>query len=117
MIMQAADIPYEGEQISSLMAVVLTIDWFMDRCRTSINVLGDSVVAAVVDKKIYGLDPAVASESDATAGAGPLRDTVELERFTKQTSSQKPLDESCESQSESRAGETLVNGLPLSVKP
>jgi len=84
MIMQAADIPYEGEKISSLMAVVLTIDWFMDRCRTSINVLGDSVVAALVDAKIYGLDPAVASD-DADIGDGPLRDTVELQRYTKQS--------------------------------
>jgi hypothetical protein len=81
---QAADIPYEGEKISSLMAVVLTIDWFMDRCRTSINVLGDSVVAALVDAKIYGLDPAVASD-DADIGDGPLRDTVELQRYTKQS--------------------------------
>jgi hypothetical protein len=66
------------------MAVVLTIDWFMDRCRTSINVLGDSVVAALVDAKIYGLDPAVASD-DADIGDGPLRDTVELQRYTKQS--------------------------------
>ena len=43
MIMQAADVPSTSERVQSLMAVVLAIDWFMDRCRTCINVYGDSV--------------------------------------------------------------------------
>ncbi|UCH79521.1 MAG: cation:dicarboxylase symporter family transporter, partial [Candidatus Coatesbacteria bacterium] len=28
----------------------LAIDWFLDRCRTTVNVWGDSVGAAVVDR-------------------------------------------------------------------
>jgi Na+/H+-dicarboxylate symporter len=117
MIMQAADIPYEGEEISSLMAVVLTMDWFMDRCRTSINVLGDSVVAAMVDTKIYGLDPAVAPGSTAVgAQDGPLRDTVDLDRFAQQnaagSTSKEPLNQSRGMRSDELARETLVNGLP-----
>jgi Na+/H+-dicarboxylate symporter len=111
MIMQAADIPYEGEEISSLMAVVLTMDWFMDRCRTTINILGDSVVAAIVDTKIYGLDPAVVPDSAAAQG-GPLRDTVDLDRFAQRSAAsstsaaKQPLD-----QSEVRSDDR-VNGLP-----
>merc|ERR1712118_349136 len=54
MIMQAADIQYDPLQTATLMSVVLTLDWFMDRCRTSINVVGDSTVAAIVDSKVYG---------------------------------------------------------------
>lgn len=120
MIMQAAGIPYEGEEISSLMAVVLTLDWFMDRCRTSINVLGDSVVAALVDAKIYGLDPALETVCDGATGErdGPLRDTVELERFTKQNAASnagagtQPLYQSGGARSDDLARETLVNSLP-----
>jgi len=29
--------------------MLLSIDWFLDRCRTATNVWGDSVGAAVVD--------------------------------------------------------------------
>ena len=31
-------------------ALILTIDWFLDRCRTVVNVMGDAVGAAIVDK-------------------------------------------------------------------
>ncbi|PIK40562.1 putative excitatory amino acid transporter, partial [Apostichopus japonicus] len=31
-------------------SLLLTVDWFLDRCRTSINVLGDSYGAAIVQK-------------------------------------------------------------------
>ena len=99
------------------MAVVLTMDWFMDRCRTSINVLGDSVVAAMVETKIYGLDPAVAPGSTAVgAQDGPLRDTVDLDRFAQQnaagSTSKEPLNQSRGMRSDELARETLVNGLP-----
>lgn len=30
--------------------LLLTVDWFLDRCRTTVNVFGDSVGAAVVDR-------------------------------------------------------------------
>ena len=30
-------------------AMLLTVDWFLDRCRTTINVLGDVNVSALLD--------------------------------------------------------------------
>ena len=42
--------------------VLLTIDWFLDRCRTTSNVLGDMTVAILLDR---------------TAGAKALEDRVE----------------------------------------
>jgi Na+/H+-dicarboxylate symporter len=32
------------------MASILSIDWFLDRCRTAVNVWGDAVGAAVVER-------------------------------------------------------------------
>ncbi|MBD2663116.1 sodium:dicarboxylate symporter [Richelia sinica FACHB-800] len=32
-------------------AVLITVDWFLDRCRTAINVMGDMTVSAVLDGK------------------------------------------------------------------
>ncbi|MCK4738342.1 MAG: dicarboxylate/amino acid:cation symporter [Deltaproteobacteria bacterium] len=42
-VLNATGLPLEG------VAVLLSIDWFLDRCRTTINVWGDSIGAAVVD--------------------------------------------------------------------
>jgi len=33
-------------------ALLVTIDWFLDRCRTTINVMGDMTVSALLDGKI-----------------------------------------------------------------
>ena len=33
-------------------AILLTIDWFLDRCRTAINVMGDVNVACILDGKV-----------------------------------------------------------------
>jgi Na+/H+-dicarboxylate symporter len=30
--------------------MILSIDWFLDRCRTTVNVLGDTVGAAILDR-------------------------------------------------------------------
>ncbi len=43
MVLQAVGLPLEG------VGMLLAIDWFLDRCRTAINVWGDSVGAAVID--------------------------------------------------------------------
>ena len=43
MVLQAVGLPLEG------IGMLLSIDWFLDRCRTTLNVWGDSVGAAVVD--------------------------------------------------------------------
>jgi DAACS family dicarboxylate/amino acid:cation (Na+ or H+) symporter len=30
--------------------ILLTVDWFLDRCRTTSNVLGDMTVAVLLDR-------------------------------------------------------------------
>ena len=32
--------------------LLLTVDWFLDRCRTAINVMGDMNVSCLLDGKI-----------------------------------------------------------------
>jgi Na+/H+-dicarboxylate symporter len=32
-------------------ALLITVDWFLDRCRTAINVMGDMTVSAIIDGK------------------------------------------------------------------
>ena len=39
-------------------ALLLSVDWFLDRCRTTINVLGDMNVACLLDGKERQVDPA-----------------------------------------------------------
>jgi Na+/H+-dicarboxylate symporter len=41
---------YPPEVITAGLASILTIDWFLDRCRTAVNVWGDMVGVAVVEK-------------------------------------------------------------------
>jgi len=41
-VLEAVGLPLDG------IGLILAIDWFLDRCRTTINVFGDSVGAAVV---------------------------------------------------------------------
>ena len=48
-VLQAVGLPLEG------IGMLLSIDWFLDRIRTSVNVWGDSIGAAVVDR-IEGKD-------------------------------------------------------------
>jgi len=42
-------------------AVLLTVDWFLDRCRTTINVLGDMTVSCLLDGRVRGSDPTSAA--------------------------------------------------------
>ncbi len=37
-------------------AILITVDWFLDRCRTAINVMGDMTVSALVDGKVRKQD-------------------------------------------------------------
>lgn len=32
-------------------ALLVTVDWFLDRCRTAINVMGDMTIIALIDGK------------------------------------------------------------------
>lgn len=43
-VLKAVNLPIEG------ISLILVIDWFLDRCRTTINVWGDSIGAAVIDQ-------------------------------------------------------------------
>ena len=44
MVLQSVGLPLEG------IGMLLAIDWFLDRCRTTVNVWSDSIGAAVIDK-------------------------------------------------------------------
>jgi len=50
MVLHAAGLPVEG------IGIILAIDWFLDRCRTTVNVWGDAVGAAVLER-FAGLAP------------------------------------------------------------
>ncbi|MDX8409081.1 MAG: dicarboxylate/amino acid:cation symporter [Mariprofundales bacterium] len=45
-VLEAVGLPLEG------IGLLLAIDWFLDRCRTTINVLGDAIGAAVVGARL-----------------------------------------------------------------
>ncbi|MDX8377506.1 MAG: dicarboxylate/amino acid:cation symporter [Mariprofundales bacterium] len=45
-VLEAVGLPLEG------IGLILAIDWFLDRCRTTLNVMGDAIGAAVVS--VYG---------------------------------------------------------------
>jgi solute carrier family 1 (neuronal/epithelial high affinity glutamate transporter), member 1 len=46
MVLIAVGAPTEG------IALLLAIDWFLDRCRTTVNVWGDSIGAAIIDRRL-----------------------------------------------------------------
>jgi Na+/H+-dicarboxylate symporter len=56
-VLKAVGLPLEG------IGLILAIDWFVDRFRTAVNVWGDSVGAAVVDRFFPG--------DEGTAGTAP----------------------------------------------
>lgn len=43
-VLKAVDLPVEG------ISLILMVDWFLDRCRTTINVWGDAVGAAAIER-------------------------------------------------------------------
>src|SRR5262249_27465346 len=45
MVFNSVDLPTE------YIALLLTVDWFLDRCRTAINVMGDTNVSCLLDGK------------------------------------------------------------------
>jgi Na+/H+-dicarboxylate symporter len=45
-------------------AILITVDWFLDRCRTAINVMGDMTVSAVIDGKHRQAQDIVAAENE-----------------------------------------------------
>ena len=47
-VLQAVDLPVEG------ISLLLIIDWFLDRCRTVVNVWGDIVGAGIIARSLDG---------------------------------------------------------------
>jgi Na+/H+-dicarboxylate symporter len=43
--------------------LLLTVDWFLDRCRTTINVLGDVNVSCLLDGKVKPIPPALVANA------------------------------------------------------
>ncbi|MFB3107631.1 MAG: dicarboxylate/amino acid:cation symporter, partial [Pseudomonadales bacterium] len=60
-VLQAVNLPLEG------ISLILVIDWFLDRCRTTVNVWGDAVGVAVMDR-LENREPASIAQS--TKGSG-----------------------------------------------
>ena len=57
----AVDLPPE------YIPMLLTVDWFLDRCRTAINVMGDMCVACLLDGRTRAtIPPALAEANDPT---------------------------------------------------
>jgi DAACS family dicarboxylate/amino acid:cation (Na+ or H+) symporter len=62
MVFMAVGLPVE------FIAVLLTVDWFLDRCRTTINVMGDINVSSLLDGR-QRPEQVAAGKLDAEAGA------------------------------------------------
>jgi Na+/H+-dicarboxylate symporter len=56
-VLQSVGLPLEG------IGMILTIDWFLDRCRTTVNVWGDTVGAAVVERLEAGNDATISEQA------------------------------------------------------
>jgi Na+/H+-dicarboxylate symporter len=52
LVLQAVGLPLEG------MGLILAVDWFLDRCRTTVNVWDDGVGAAVLERLAFREKPA-----------------------------------------------------------
>ena len=52
-VLQAVGLPMEG------IGIILAIDWFLDRLRTTVNVYGDDCGAAVIDTMVIQKQAAV----------------------------------------------------------
>jgi len=47
LVLKSVGLPLEG------IGLLLAVDWFLDRCRTTVNVWGDAIGAAVIDKRVF----------------------------------------------------------------
>lgn len=65
MVLQAVGLPTEG------IAIILAIDWLLDRFRTTVNVWGDAVGAAVVERR--ALEPLPAPNGPIVPGVDLVR--------------------------------------------
>lgn len=51
--------------------ILLTVDWFLDRCRTTSNVLGDMTVAVLLDR-VWRPEPDSPESGDGAESTGSL---------------------------------------------
>jgi len=51
LVLNAVGLPLEG------MGLILAVDWFLDRCRTTVNVWDDAVGAAILERRAFGAEP------------------------------------------------------------
>ncbi|PKK81997.1 MAG: hypothetical protein CVT49_15955 [candidate division Zixibacteria bacterium HGW-Zixibacteria-1] len=83
-VLTAVGLPLEG------IGLILAVDWFLDRCRTTVNVWGDAVGAAVIGEtaeiKTY-LSPAQATKTGPSA---PKPETKERPRPVRQPRDSRP---------------------------
>ncbi len=61
-VLKAVNLPLEG------VSLLLVVDWFLDRCRTAVNVWGDAVGAAVVDRVEARKEQRPVPDEDRSAG-------------------------------------------------
>jgi DAACS family dicarboxylate/amino acid:cation (Na+ or H+) symporter len=47
--------------------ILLTVDWFLDRCRTAINVMGDMNVSCLLDGKVREIHEATSAASEPSS--------------------------------------------------
>jgi DAACS family dicarboxylate/amino acid:cation (Na+ or H+) symporter len=66
LVFKAVDLPVE------YVAMLLTVDWFLDRCRTTVNVMGDLNVSCLLD----GRARPVASSAPSPLVAPPAIDST-----------------------------------------
>lgn len=52
LVLSALGLPIEG------IALIFPVDWFLDRFRTAVNIWGDSVGAAIVERQVSAIDAA-----------------------------------------------------------
>lgn len=67
-VFKAVNLPIE------YIPLLLTVDWFLDRCRTAMNVMGDMTVGCLLDGRTPEVRPSPGEEGDETiaAGVGPV---------------------------------------------
>ncbi len=63
-VLKAVGLPLQG------IGLILAVDWFLDRFRTAVNVWGDAVGAAIVDRYFAGVSPSEASSPAPRAVPG-----------------------------------------------
>ena len=69
MVMQAVSL----DQFASDLAVILAIDWLLDRCRTAVNIMGDTFGVVLIDSMCRQV-----AKHDSAVHASPSRQTLEI---------------------------------------